>query len=177
MASITEVECGVVYLLTSPSGKQYVGQSWCYEKRMVEYRYGKGKGQTVLQRAIAKHGWDNFTAEIVAENIQAQAVLDATEMAFIETLGTIAPSGYNLREGGDSGGKLHATTKAKLSAKMRGVPKSAEHRNNISASLRGRMLSPEHRNNIAKSMSGRNRGRSPWNKGKRKAGATTAPLL
>jgi len=106
---------GVVYLLTSPSGKQYVGQSWNYETRMTSYRRGGCKGQPAIHAAIRKHGWNNFTATVIKRGIQTQEALDAAETAFIETLGTVSPHGYNLMSGG-RGGKLHAETKAKLSA-------------------------------------------------------------
>ena len=119
MSSITETESGVVYLLTSPSGKQYVGQTWDYETRMAGYRLGGSKGQRALYAAIVKHGWNNFTAVKIVQGIQTQEWLDKIETAYIKAFNTIAPHGYNLRAGG-SHGKHHAMTRKKMSDAQRG---------------------------------------------------------
>jgi len=158
---------GVIYLLTSPSGKQYIGQSWDYEMRMGKYRRGVGKYQPAIHAAIQKYGWGNFTATIIMRGIQTQPALDAAEDAFIMLLDTLVPNGYNLKRGGLGGkpsvesrkkmsaahlGKKHsAETKAKQSAAHRGKkhkPMSAEGRANIGDAQRGKKrgpFSPEHR--------------------------------
>jgi len=173
MPSITEIVNGVIYLLTSPSGKQYVGQTWEFEKRMSDYRRGDCKDQPALYSAIRKYGWENFTCVIIAQGIQTQDALDATEDAFIMLLNTLSPHGYNLRRGG-GGGKMSEESRAKMSASSRGqVPwnkgksvsdetrakmsaansgekhplfgksPSAETRKKISAANRGKKRSPE----------------------------------
>jgi len=138
MASITETECGVVYLLTSPSGKQYVGQSWDLPNRKVHYRHGNCSSQRALHNAIVKYGWESFSVSVIAQGIQTQSALDATESAFISMLGTLSPRGYNLMSGG-RGGKHSAETKAK----MRGRKHSAETRAKLSAAHRGKPKSPD----------------------------------
>jgi len=154
MSSITEIVNGVIYLLTSPSGKQYVGQAWEFEKRMSDYRRGGCKGQRALHNAITKYGWENFTATAIAQGIQTQAALDATESAFIALLGTMRPHGYNLKLGGNGGGKHHAETKAKLSAANRGKKLTAETRAKIGAANRGRKHTAETRAKIGKAHRG-----------------------
>jgi len=138
---------------------------------MLEYRSGKGRGQTVLHRAVIKHGWDNFTTEILERGIETQEALDAAEDAFIMSLNTMSPHGYNLR-GGGSGGKHSAETKDKMSEAKRGEkhplfgkrgeksPRfgkkhSLETRKKMSASQRGRKHSPETRKKQSESMRGR----------------------
>ena len=154
-------EGGAVYLLTAPSGKRYIGQSWNLEKRMAYYRRGACSGQPAIQAAIAKHGWGAFTVAVVAQGFQSQGALDAAEDAFIIMLDTLTPGGYNLRRGG-AHGKHSAETCAKISARQRGVPIgpfSKSHRDALSAAARGVPKSPEHR--AALSLAQRGRKRSP----------------
>lgn len=165
---------GVVYLLTCKvSGKQYVGQSWNYEKRMAEYRLGCSHGEISI--AINKYGWNNFTAVRIAQGIQTQDALDKTETAFIALLDTIAPNGYNLMAGG-RGGKHNAVTKAKISAKAKGRKHTADARAKMSASRQGEknhFYGKSHSHETRKKIGDANRGeKSPlfgkpaWNRGK-----------
>jgi len=143
---------GVVYLLTCKvSGKQYVGQSWCYEKRMVEYKSMRGKNQNYLNHATNKYGWDNFTTEILERGIETQEALDATEAAYIKSLNTMSPHGYNLTTGG-KGGKCSAEMRDKMSKAQSG---EKNH-------FYGKSHSPESRKKQSDAMSGH----VPWNKGK-----------
>ena len=195
MSSITETESGVVYLLTSPSGKQYVGQSWDYNRRMSYYRRGKCKSQRVLYRAIKKYGWDNFTSVCIVQGIQTQEWLDKIETAYIKAFNTLSPHGYNMTTGGEGGKPCAETrkkigdarrgkpspnkgkeaspeTRAKMSAANRGKKHSAETIAKMSAAKRGKTKSLEHRAKL----SAANRGRSPWNKGKSPSAETRAKL-
>jgi len=167
MASITETESGVVYLLTSPSGKRYVGQSWDYNERMRCYRCNKGRGQDALHAAIKKYGWDNFTATAIVQGIETQEALDATEDAFIMLLNTLAPNGYNLKRGG-MGGKHHVVTKKKMSKSHLGKKHSPETITKQSKAQRG-----EKNPNFGKSPSAETRAKnSASNLGKPKSEET-----
>ena len=148
---MSEVVNGVVYLLTSPSGKQYVGQSWGYETRMRSYRCGGCKSQRVLYRAIRKHGWNNFTAVKIVQGIQTQEWLGKIETAYIMAFNTMRPYGYNLTTGGE-GGKPCAETIDKMSVAKRGE----------NHPLFGKSPSPETR----KKQSDANRGERNHNFGK-----------
>lgn len=135
MISLTH-EGGVVYLLTSPSGKQYVGQTWEFEKRMHAYEHKASASQRVLYNAIVKYGWENFTVTIIKRDIQTQDAMDATEDAFILMLDTLAPNGYNLRRGG-SRGKHHADSIEKMRASSIGQKCSLETRKKMSEAHSG----------------------------------------
>lgn len=52
-----------------------------------------------IMRAIQKHGKDNFVVEEIAA-ASSRAELDILEIYYIKTIGTLAPSGYNLEAGG-----------------------------------------------------------------------------
>lgn len=50
---------GYIYILTSPNGKSYIGQTIRpIEKRLEEHQ--KSKGGRGVSGAIKKYDWDNF---------------------------------------------------------------------------------------------------------------------
>ena len=61
------VKRGIIYRLTSPSGKTYIGQT----DRSFQVRWnqhcGKSSCCTALHRAIKKYGKENMTKEILCE--------------------------------------------------------------------------------------------------------------
>lgn len=93
-----EEPLGIIYKITSPSGKTYVGQTVrSFEKRMQEHRQ-ETSGCTWIKRAIQKYG-DEMKHEIMEENIP-HGQLDEREIYWIKELHSLAPSGYNLSTGG-----------------------------------------------------------------------------
>lgn len=83
-----------VYKLTSPSGKSYVGIT----SQRPEDRWHNGKGYRKndhLMRAIKKYGWDNFTHEILYDNLSHEEAV-SQEKRLISELNLIdANYGYN----------------------------------------------------------------------------------
>ena len=63
------MEKGVIYKITSPSGKIYIGQTKNFKQRKNCYKSNKNKGQTKLYNSISKYGWNNHNIEII-ENIE-----------------------------------------------------------------------------------------------------------
>lgn len=94
-----------IYCHTSPSGKQYIGQTkLTMEERWALHltdasRRGKGRCEA-LRRAVHKHGADAFTHEIL-DVVTTQVGANIAERLWIEKRGTLAPGGYNLTTGGD----------------------------------------------------------------------------
>lgn len=84
---------------TSPSGKAYIGQTNHYKRRCNTHQ--KITGCTLFFRAIKKYGWDNFTHEILKENLTLEQANYWEEKLIKEHI-TLAPNGYNLRGGGDN---------------------------------------------------------------------------
>lgn len=114
----------LIYLLTSPSGKCYVGQTMrSFEDRMIKHKskakeYGRNRkgfsGCVALCAAINKYGWDSFTKEILLYCDECD--LDEHENLFIvEEYKSLAPNGYNLMSGGNSNKRMSAITKKKMS--------------------------------------------------------------
>lgn len=86
-----------VYKHTSPSGKSYIGQTNNYERRC--YQHQKKVKNTAIFYAIKKYGWDNFTHEILKDNLTLEQA-NYWEEKLIKEHNTLSPNGYNLVEGG-----------------------------------------------------------------------------
>ena len=105
-----------IYMLTSPSGKRYIGQTINLKNRMQKYACNDSKAQVAIYRAIKKYGWKSFDVDILLEvkrNDNVREILNIFESAFIRKLNTIDPYGYNLTYGGDYK-KLSAATIEKM---------------------------------------------------------------
>ena len=93
---------GLIYKITSPSGKSYIGKTvQSFSVRTCQHKK-KSSGCTALKNAINKYGWAKMKREIVEENIPEDQLNDR-EKYWIKTYNTIAPHGYNLTDGGESG--------------------------------------------------------------------------
>ena len=90
-----------VYKYTSPSNKVYIGlTSGTQNKRARSKGYGY-KRCTAFWRAIEKYGWDNFTYEILAQDLTEE---DAKQLEkyYIKLYDSTNPEkGYNITAGGD----------------------------------------------------------------------------
>jgi group I intron endonuclease len=119
-------------MLTSPSGKSYIGQT----TRTIEERFEEHVKHTsrcfAIKSAIQKYGWENIGKdwyECPDED------LDFDETFLISKMNTLAPNGYNLRKGGIRG-KMSASTRDKMSLSQLG---SKNHRYGKTPSLETRM--------------------------------------
>ena len=89
---------GYIYCITSPSLKQYIGQT----KDSIEQRFkghqAKSSNCTRLKRAAKKYGWEHMVVEILVECPDEE--LDKNEIECIELYRTLVPEGYNCARGG-----------------------------------------------------------------------------
>lgn len=95
---------GCVYLLTSPSGKHYVGMT----QQELAHRFYAHKNLRVsrpLSAAVAKYGWDAFEKTVLFES-NDKAALIAAEIELIASYGCMSPSGYNCTAGGEGTARL-----------------------------------------------------------------------
>ena len=89
---------GIIYKITSPSGKVYVGQTMrSFEKRVAEHKR-ESSCCTLIKRAIDKYG-DEMNYELIEENVP-QEQLDEREIYWINHFNSLAPDGYNCTTGG-----------------------------------------------------------------------------
>ena len=104
---------GYIYCITSPSLKQYIGQT----KDSIEQRFkghqAKSSNCTLLKRAAKKWGWEHMVVEILVECPDEE--LDKNEIECIELYRTLAPEGYNCTTGGETKKKYSEFTRKKMS--------------------------------------------------------------
>lgn len=109
---------GIIYCFTNNiNGKKYVGQTINpkerYNNHKSSYKNPNSKEyNSLLHKAFRKYGFNNFTYEILAQNIDDIDILNQLEIAYIKQFNCKTPNGYNIEDGGKNGKK----------------PKTLEHR-------------------------------------------------
>lgn len=113
---------GRVYCVTNKlNGKQYVGQTITLHSR-------QGHGHAI-RAAYKKHGFNNFTYDVICDSISDDKTLDFVEKFWINVIDTLTPNGYNLEKGG-------RRTKYVYHAPQLGKPHTQETRAKMSESQR-----------------------------------------
>lgn len=133
---------GIVYLLIDGTNdREYVGQTTkTFEERFKEHTCGR----QYIDCAIRKRGADMFATAIL-KICYSREELDYWERRLIKSRGTMAPNGYNLTEGGESGSPCEET-KAKLrKSANRFYEEHPERRAEISEEQTRRYEDPEER--------------------------------
>ena len=102
-----------VYMHTSPSDKRYIGIT----SKKPEYRWQNGSGynrQPYFWRAIQKYGWENFTHEILMNDLCLDKACEM-EKYFIQLFDSNNPErGYNNTDGGEGKLGYHPSEESKL---------------------------------------------------------------
>ena len=137
-------------MLTSPSGKSYVGKTVQTVRRRLGDHYRKARAgcDFPLSHAIRKYGVDEFDVEILFVSDDEDHLLELEERMILE-LGTLCPTGYNARLGGPHG-RQSDESRAKIAAARRGKPRSDEDRRRISEGMRRYAATDQGRENLAK---------------------------
>lgn len=136
---------GIIYVATNTiNGKRYVGQTtgpmmtrW---KRHLSDALGAKRRRHPLHDAIRKYGRDAWTVASLFE-VDSLDVLNGLEAAGILALGTLHPSGYNMRHGGGNA-PVHPETRRKLADALRGRTLPAEVIAKLRATHRAREQTP-----------------------------------
>ncbi len=160
---------GCVYLITSPSGKQYVGQTLgSFESRWRQHVWDTYNGRQfcrALCNAIVKYGPEAFTHAVLHGGIDCQDELNRLEEAEIAAHRTLAPNGYNLLEGGGSRRPSEETRRrisesnkiaqadpvlrAKRSQQSKARWEDPDYREKVTSRCRAAVQTPEHRAKIS----------------------------
>lgn len=97
---------GLIYKLTSPSGKIYVGQTiQSFERRFnrhVQDSKNPKHNNTHLYKAFNKYGAENFSKDILSTEIFDGDLLDILEMEWIAYYKSLGYKLYNMTEGGQA---------------------------------------------------------------------------
>jgi len=118
------------------NNKIYIGQTWNSLKDRYEGGHGYRRNEH-LYSAIKKYGKDNFEYKVLTF-CGTQETADYWEIEFIKKYNSIDRTiGYNLRDGGFSGGKLSKETRLKLSIINTGKTLSEETKKKIGISQTG----------------------------------------
>lgn len=114
----------LVYLATNLiNGKQYIGYTTKTLPERIKTHVYKSKCKLnkhyfyLFKQALRKYGTDNFKWEIL-EECSTKEECCKKEIFYISKYNTIAPSGYNLTEGGN-GGIQSDDTKLKISESVK----------------------------------------------------------
>lgn len=107
---------GVIYKITSPNNKIYIGCTIDFKRRLSEYRRLSMVAQTKLYNSLVKYGFNNHIFEIVEEC--SKDTLHEREIYWIEYFNCIE-EGLNIRLGNRTGA-LMESTKQKISEALKG---------------------------------------------------------
>ena len=141
---------GYIYIITSPSGKSYIGQTIRpIQERLKSHRKKRNRCLAIFN-AIQKYGWNNLEKdwyECPDED------LNFDEDLLIREMETMYPGGYNLKEGG-ANGKPSEESKRKMREAHVGQTLSDETKWKISEAHIGQKKSTKTRKNMSKAQSG-----------------------
>jgi group I intron endonuclease len=107
---------GVIYKITNPKDKIYIGCTIDFKRRLSEYRRLSMNGQVKLYNSLVKYGFDNHIFEIVEEC--NEDILHEREIYWIKHFNCIE-EGLNIRLGNRTGA-LMDSTKQKISKALKG---------------------------------------------------------
>lgn len=133
-----------IYMLTSPSGKSYIGQTCDLKRRLIAHQ--TSKGCISIYTAIKKYGFVNFKLEILIDKLAIEKA-NENEIKFILEYNTLFPNGYNLNSGGEMREPSDETRKKMSVASKARIrkPLSDETKTRISERTKGKKISEETR--------------------------------
>jgi len=148
-----------IYLIRSPIGAVYIGQSVDIERRFNTYRHSRAKNQRFLELSFRKYGTDNhsFDVYLAVEDSCDEATLDAHEIRIISEFKERGVALLNITNGGSGsvGLRLSEEAKAKLRAKAIGRTHSEATRAKLSKALKGKRFTDEHKHRLSLALRGR----------------------
>lgn len=112
MAQEKEIKYYCVYKHTAPNGKVYIGIT-C-NNPLTRWANGKGyKNNDYFTKSIAKYGWENFTHEILYENL-TESEAKTKEIELIKKYKSNQRLyGFNISSGGESAAGIKMSEKQK----------------------------------------------------------------
>ena len=154
---------GIIYKITSPSGKVYIGYT---TKNSIKERYRRGvsQKQRKLYDSVFKYGWDNHEKEII-ESLPVE-LLKEREAYWIEKYNSYY-HGLNATIGGDGNTReILDSTRKKISEATKIGLAPLDVRKKISDSNSTRKISLETRKNMSNAQLGKKHPHSEESKNK-----------
>ncbi len=147
---------GFIYMITSPSGKIYIGSTIDIDQRWIRYKRLTCSHQTKLYRSLKKYGPENHVFEIIW----------AGELCNMYKYETLIGWGFNCLEKaeglncklpkfGDTYSVFSDEIRLKISKSNKGFKHSNETKLKMSISGKGRIFTEEHKKNMSNSFMGR----------------------
>ncbi len=112
----------VIYKITNPKGRVYIGKTVNFKKRKSSYKSDNAKNQPVLRNSFIKYGFENHHFEIIDRFHGTEPHSSGREMFWIKTYMSFCKDypeqdGMNLSRGGK--GAIGAVRSAETREKMR----------------------------------------------------------
>lgn len=123
----------VYKIVNKLDGKVYIGLTRNLVRRRSDHR--RAKADTVLARAVRKHGWNNFEFTVVSQHYVLRRASDR-ELALIREHDCVVPKGYNV------------LTRKVYVPRKRGEGRSKEWIENVKAAVARTLADPERRERI-----------------------------
>ena len=133
-------------------GKIYIGITTRTLAIRIREHLNDKRTNSYIDKALRLQGIESFDVSIV-EECTTEAKLKEREKFWIKFLGSKAPEGFNLTDGGDgtSGFTIPLVTRKKISAKRMGQKKSPEAIRKTAETVRGSKRSAETRKRMSDS--------------------------
>jgi len=119
----------VIYKITNPTGRYYIGKTINFNSRMSSYKNNNNPQQYIIYNSILKYGWENHVVEILEES--TPDLISSKEIKYIKEYNSFHkdnPLGMNLTRGGEGtlGRKDSKETIDKRAQKLIGGTRSNE---------------------------------------------------
>jgi group I intron endonuclease len=146
---------GWIYMIRNKkNNKCYIGQT-IYKRVEKRWSAERNNPHGILKHAFKRHGMENFSFEVLHENIPNEKLNDI-EILEIKQRNTLAPNGYNLQAGGQDNHVCHPETRQKISVtKKNNTTVSEETKQKIRETKKGTKLTQEHKDAISRSSKGK----------------------
>lgn len=153
---MTDNVCGIYLITNKINGHMYVGQSIDIHKRWRQHCALYDLDSSLVEKAIAKYGEENFSFDIIITLENDTEKLNDAEREWIAILNTYEyKNHYNQTPGGDFNPAKVPEIASKISEAKKGKKYSEETRKKMSEAHKGQKLSEEARKKISKAHKGK----------------------
>ena len=154
----------LVYLITSPSGRFYIGSTFLLDKRISQYKnIKKTSSQTKIARSILKYGWEKHTIEVLYECDSCDR--NKYEFMFGVMYNTLSPENLNckLPSYNIPYSSVSLETRKKISEAKKGTKISEETREKLKKYLieNNHFKGRHHTDETKRIISEKNKGKTP----------------